>query len=437
MKKLIKSIFYLFWFLVLNFISFAQDFENLGLTNLHITSLKIGYGILAVGTNNNGAYWQPEGLISDNGWQKIDFNSGTVTAVYPHKSGPLGWAIGIGVERDSNNNEFLFCSYLGEKPKPMSYGIDTNETQSIVDIDGFPDPTICGETFAIGGRKLYRRFFADTVWQSVYDLSIEGGFSAIKAKENNGYVYAGGSEGFAGILLIRSSDKGNSWDNLFPNCMVLDLDFYGVTTHKIIVTDHFKIMSSDDSGINWTEIFKTDSLGIQKITYSKDGKTIYVIANTLFYNLPRTYIFYSSDEGESWDNRQLPIYDIIVDMDIDLNDDIYLASISLGVFRLKSPVVNVNGEKNYSSIKEFTLYQNYPNPFNPTTTFSYSIPKTSLVQLKVFNLLGQEVATLVNEEKPIGNYEVNYDASDLSSGVYFYRLKTGNYINIKKMILLK
>jgi hypothetical protein len=88
-------------------------------------------------------------------------------------------------------------------------------------------------------------------------------------------------------------------------------------------------------------------------------------------------------------------------------------------------------------IKSFTLFQNFPNPFNPNTKISYSIPKTSLVLLKIFNVLGQEVATLINEEKPSGNYEITWYAKNLPSGVYFYQLKAGEFIETRKMLLLK
>ena len=84
-----------------------------------------------------------------------------------------------------------------------------------------------------------------------------------------------------------------------------------------------------------------------------------------------------------------------------------------------------------------TGINNYPNPFNPTTEISYQIPKDGLVSLKVFDALGRKVRTLVNEYKSQGKYSVNFDAGNLSSGVYFYQLKTGNYTSIKKMILLK
>lgn len=87
--------------------------------------------------------------------------------------------------------------------------------------------------------------------------------------------------------------------------------------------------------------------------------------------------------------------------------------------------------------KEYNLSQNYPNPFNPTTQINYSVPKTSLVTIKVYDILGKEVATLVNKEKTAGNYPVQFNATSLSSGVYFYRLQAGDYIETKKMILLK
>ncbi len=87
--------------------------------------------------------------------------------------------------------------------------------------------------------------------------------------------------------------------------------------------------------------------------------------------------------------------------------------------------------------KGFSLFQNYPNPFNPSTTIRYEIPEQSFVALKVYDVLGNEIATLVNEEKPAGEYEVEFNGNDLSSGVYLYIFSTGNFLSTKKMILLK
>ena len=86
---------------------------------------------------------------------------------------------------------------------------------------------------------------------------------------------------------------------------------------------------------------------------------------------------------------------------------------------------------------EFILEQNYPNPFNPTTVISYQLPVSGNVTLKVYDLLGREVATLVNEYNPAGSHEVKFDGSVLPSGIYFYRLTAGNYTAVKKLMLLK
>ena len=105
----------------------------------------------------------------------------------------------------------------------------------------------------------------------------------------------------------------------------------------------------------------------------------------------------------------------------------------------------VSVEQNNSLIPQnFALEQNYPNPFNPTTTIKYTIPNVTLsgvegsrVLLKVYDVLGNEIATLVNEEKPAGNYKVEFNASNLASGIYFYRLQAGSFVETKKMILLR
>ncbi|GAB6283660.1 MAG: hypothetical protein STSR0008_24470 [Ignavibacterium sp.] len=89
------------------------------------------------------------------------------------------------------------------------------------------------------------------------------------------------------------------------------------------------------------------------------------------------------------------------------------------------------------ALNSFELLQNYPNPFNTSTLISYQLPVNSLVTLKVYDILGREVAKLVNEEKPVGVYEVEFNATNLPSGVYFYKLQAGSFSETKKLILLK
>ncbi len=112
-------------------------------------------------------------------------------------------------------------------------------------------------------------------------------------------------------------------------------------------------------------------------------------------------------------------------------------------YRLKQ--IDYTGQYKYSKVieityslpLEFSLSQNFPNPFNPTTTIAYTVPKTSLVTIKVYDILGKEVADLVNRELTAGNYKIQFNENNLTSGIYFYELRAGNFSSIKKMILLK
>ncbi len=125
------------------------------------------------------------------------------------------------------------------------------------------------------------------------------------------------------------------------------------------------------------------------------------------------------------------------------NDNIENLKASKLFYRLKQ--IDYDGSFEYSNVIEvdidlptkFNLEQNYPNPFNPVTLIKYEIPHKSSVSLKIFDMLGNEISTLINEEKDAGYYQIDFDASRLSSGIYFYTLQTGNSFITKKMILMK
>ena len=103
---------------------------------------------------------------------------------------------------------------------------------------------------------------------------------------------------------------------------------------------------------------------------------------------------------------------------------------------LNSNIPSDVGDDN-TNINSFYLSQNFPNPFNPSTKIRFSIPHSAFVTLKVYDLLGREIATIINEEKMPGNYEVSFNANNLSSGVYFYRIRAGSFIDTKRLILLR
>jgi len=108
------------------------------------------------------------------------------------------------------------------------------------------------------------------------------------------------------------------------------------------------------------------------------------------------------------------------------------------LYWIDSEIVNILGVENEIVIPvNFSLYQNYPNPFNPNTKIKYGIPERTFIDLRIYDILGREVELLMNEEQDAGYYEINFNAANLSSGVYFYRLQAGSFIETKKMVLMK
>jgi len=143
---------------------------------------------------------------------------------------------------------------------------------------------------------------------------------------------------------------------------------------------------------------------------------------------------------ESYVSSQLKIQFQLKTDDGTRKDGWYLDDIGIFIYTIPTDILS-----DAEPVYEFALEQNYPNPFNPSTKIKYTIPNVEthrdaslqMVTLKVFDVLGNEVATLVNEEKPSGVYQVSFNAADLSSGIYFYKLQAGYFIETKKMILMK
>ena len=147
-------------------------------------------------------------------------------------------------------------------------------------------------------------------------------------------------------------------------------------------------------------------------------------------------IYKTSNAGASWNlqSPRTPNLNYIV-----FNGNTGLAFGDFGAILKTSNggISFINDNSNYKQIPEYNIYQNYPNPFNPVTTISYSINKSTRITIKVYDLLGRQITTLVNEIKSPGLYSVYFNGEHLPSGIYFYKLEAGHLSQIKKMILLK
>jgi len=170
--------------------------------------------------------------------------------------------------------------------------------------------------------------------------------------------------------------------------------------------------------LNWTTATEINNHGFE-VERSDDGIEFYTVA-------------FVHGAGTSTESREY-IY----------TDNVEYKGGETFYYRLKQ--IDLDGRIQYSDIievefdvpKDFVLHQNYPNPFNPSTTIKYAVPQTSLVSIKVYDLTGQEVASLVNETKEAGTYEIKFEARNLASGVYIYRMVAGNFTSVKKLNLLK
>jgi hypothetical protein len=149
-------------------------------------------------------------------------------------------------------------------------------------------------------------------------------------------------------------------------------------------------------------------------------------------NFISPYLHITENEETLLESRGIPIAGIDVDFDGQTRQS---ATPDIGADEFDGIAVGVDDEGTLPT--EYALEQNYPNPFNPTTTFRYSIPTQSKVVIKVYDILGNEVATLMDEEKSVGTYELTWNAENLPSGIYFYQLNAGSFIETKKMLLLK
>lgn len=182
---------------------------------------------------------------------------------------------------------------------------------------------------------------------------------------------------------------------------------------------------------------KIDEVRIWNIARSQSQiqNTLNTILTSEYYSTPDSGLagYWRMDEGTGQTAADLSVYSNNATLGTSVNPD---ASDPVWV-EVNLLIVNVEDEsKNKSLPISFSLSQNYPNPFNPNTVISYQLPVTSYATLKVYDILGNEIATLVNEEKMAGEYEVSFDASSLSSGVYFYQLRASSFIETKKMVLL-
>ena len=325
-----------------------------------------------------------------------------------------------------------------------------------------------GNLFDYSGQGLRRSTDGGVTWSGMFYGGNDLPRTNCIAVNKNGWIFAGTN----GNGTYRSTDNGGTWEQAMPNDSTRWVNGFAFSSTGTILaaTDSF-IYRSTDNGAGWThlltgliepwitavlyrsgaEVFAGSNSDLYRSTDGGEHWTslnsglgeVLSIAVTPDAVFASVYggdgIYCSRDSGATWlgESTGLPGARLFASLAI-LNSTLYAASWHEGLWKrpVSEMITSVGGSSNIPP-SAFRLEQNYPNPFNPTTTVSFVIGHSSFVTLVVYDVLGREVATLMNSEQTAGHKSLTWDAWNIPSGVYFYRMTAGSFNETKRLLLLK
>lgn len=431
-----------------------------GLTGQQINSIKIieqeyPERMVIAGTESNGIYFHTLNE-TDSSWDHHYFN-GAISALYTQQMGiGPGFLIRIfaALKPDSIYgeipvfyNDYPVQSYWAEKDS----GLDKSKSNKIISFAGFgysghepPRPV-----FATTGNSIIY-ILKNDVWEKSWIGSEYTTLNVLYS--NDSVVWAGGivNNAFATLILIKSENDGMDWKIIYPPFGEI-FSCYSIVTppgspDTVYAGLNGMIIKSTDGGVSWD----SPLLQLHDVTFNSlvinplNHEQIFAGGKTL----DNFFVLYKSkDGGLTWEQimpfYMLPIKGInsMAGTIIDNEFVLFIGTDGTGAFKYIDKLTSIDND-DIKNAKQFHLYQNYPNPFNPTTKIRYTVPSNvkgeiTNVELNVYDILGNEIATLVNEQKEPGYYEMEFNASNIASGVYVYRLMTGKFVSTKKMLLLR
>ena len=395
------------------------DVVNQGLSACIVTALGVTRTSILAGTYGNGIF-----RSSDQGSTWIPVNNGLDSAFIES----LQTYGGLTVNSIASFGNTLLAGTLAGIFRSTDEGAtwtDVNNDWTRQQIWSFAksDSTI----FAGGSVFLAFRSTDDGITWNCGETSFSSG-AVMALTYENGKLFAAANEGGA----FRSTDNGTSWTKVYsPGQSDYAYSLTYASPYILLGTGTQGLLRSSDDGESWQRCGSGLPADCDIYDFAVTGSDVFAGTSG--------GVFLSTDFGLHWSNvSSQELNTEIISIAI-LGSDLVAGTEGAGVI-WKRPLSEMIAFSNVSDrllAFDFKLEQNYPNPFNPTTNIKYSILKESFVTIKVYDILGKEITTLVNERKSAGNYSINFDGSNLPSGIYFYRMQAGSFVSTKKFVLLK
>lgn len=409
--KIIFMILILFVLALCN-IATSQTWEQTnGPNESKILSLAVNSsGDVYAGTKGEGIY-----LSTDNGnsWDDMsdELANKYVNIITIHSSGDIFIGTRDGIYRSTDEGD----SWIENGLKNISvYGIVFKSIDTI---------------FAGTYYGAYRSFDNGNNWTQINNGVPADHPADVIAINSTGIIYIGTPKG-----VFKSTNNGDNWTDIDKGAMNYNVTAIAInSSDDIFVGRYFDgISRSINNGETWTNI---DNGPIDKIVFDFAVSS----SGTIFAGVYDGGVFQSTDNGENWVEVNEGLSNsFILSLAISSDDKVYAGTSGGGVFRLDYSPTEIYVENNSNIIpSDYSILQNYPNPFNPATNISFDLPRKSYVNLSVYNLLGQKVETLINKEMEAGRYNAIWDGIEMASGIYFYRIETDDFVETKKMLLLK
>ena len=238
--------------------------------------------------------------------------------------------------------------------------------------------------------------------------------------------------------ILRTTNGGTTWTSQSSGTtnFLYSVSFIDANTGVAVGHDG-TILRTTDGGANWLSQTSGTTISLVDVSFI-DVNTGTVVGGGWDYPNQYNVILRTTNGGTTWTSQSSGTTKILYGVSFtDANTGAAVGEWGTIIHTTNGGVTFVEEERTHEMPAGFSLSPNYPNPFNPTTSMQYTISSRQFVTLKVYDILGREVATLVNEEKTAEEYEVEFDGTGLPSGIYIYQLKASSFVETRKMILLK